>query len=322
MEAAKFMILSAANAGVHGVKFQSYKAETLASKISPSYWDTNEEATTSQYELFKKYDSFGAKEYAEISGFCKQIGIEFCSTPFDFESADYLYNMMSVYKISSSDLNNLPFVEYIAKKNKPIFISAGASNEDEVDEAIALIRKYNDCPLAVLHCVLEYPTPYAHANLKKIDSYKKKYPDLLIGYSDHTKPDQCYDVIKTAYSLGAVLIEKHFTIDKTLIGNDHYHAMDSADARAILEGLEFVKTLCGAGDLKCLASETVARKNARRSIVAARDIQQGERLCRDMISCKRPGTGISPQYLEQVIGKEATQFIASDTILQYEMLKM
>ena len=122
LEAAKFMILSARNVGIHAVKFQTYKAETLASKYSPSYWDTKEEPTTSQYELFKKFDTFGESEYRIISSFCEKIGIEFCSTPFDFESADYLESLMNVYKISSSDLTNIPFITYIAKKGKPILL--------------------------------------------------------------------------------------------------------------------------------------------------------------------------------------------------------
>ena len=126
IEAAKFMIMAAANAGVHGVKFQSYKAGTLAAKDSPYYWDITEEPTISQYELFKKFDKFGEAEYQELADFCNKIGVEFCSTPFDTDSADYLNTMMNVYKISSSDLTNIPFIEYMARKNKPIFLSVGA----------------------------------------------------------------------------------------------------------------------------------------------------------------------------------------------------
>ena len=234
MDAAKLMIKEAAEAGIDAVKFQTYKAETLAAKDSPYYWDIKEEPTKSQKELFKKFDSFGYKEYKELSNYAKEIGIEFLSTAFDFESADYLDELMDVYKISSSDLSNLPFIEYQAKKNKPILLSIGASNEDEIDRAIGCIRKYNNKPLVLLHCVLEYPTPYEHANLNKIVSLKKKFEDdnsIIIGYSDHTKPDECYDVQKTAYNLGAVVIEKHYTLDKTLKGNDHYHAMDPSDAK-------------------------------------------------------------------------------------------
>lgn len=172
MEAAKLMIKEAKDAGIHAVKFQTYKADTLAAKDSPSYWDTTEETTTSQHELFQKFDQFGEKEYQELKDYSDEIGIEFLSTAFDIESADYLDKMMDVYKVSSSDMNNLPFVEYQAKKNKPMLISVGAANEDEIDRMIATVRKVNNQPLCILHCVLEYPTPYEHANLNKIVSLK------------------------------------------------------------------------------------------------------------------------------------------------------
>ena len=319
MDAAKHMILEAKKAGIHAVKFQTYKAETLAAKNSPSYWDTTEESTTSQFELFKKFDSFGKDEYAELFRYSEEVGIEFLSTPFDIESADYLYDMMNVYKISSSDLNNLPFVEYMAKKGKPILLSIGASNEDEIEKTVDVIREYNSQPLCLLHCVLEYPTPYEHANLNKIVSLKEKYPDLIIGYSDHTKPDVCADVIKTAYNLGAVVVEKHFTLDKTLVGNDHYHAMDTEDAKKIVDGISFIDMVRGSSQLSCLESESAARQNARRSLVSACEIPKGSVITREMLTFKRPGSGLSPIYLDEIIGKRAAVDIEDDTILQIEM---
>ena len=320
MDAAKFMVLSAKNAGIHAVKFQTYKAETLASRYSPSYWDLSEEPTTSQYELFKKFDAFGEPEYQELSAFCQQIGIEFCSTPFDFASADYLAPLMHFYKVSSSDLSNLPFIAYIAQKGKSIALSVGASNLDEIQAAVATIRKYNNQPLALLHCVLEYPTPYAHANLAKITALKKAFPQAIIGYSDHTKPDAAYDVIKAAYLLGADIVEKHFTVDKTLQGNDHYHAMDAHDAQQILAAIEELQTLKGSAELAALPSEATARANARRSIVAAEDIPQGTVLTEQMLTYKRPGTGIAPGRLNELLGQKAKRDIAKDEILQWEML--
>lgn len=321
MEAAKFMVLSAHNSGIHAVKFQTYKAETLASKYSPSYWDTTEEPTSSQYELFKKFDAFGEKEYRELSDFCERIGIEFCSTPFDFESADYLDSTMNIYKISSSDLSNLPFVEYIAKKNKPILLSVGASNLDEIHQAVKTIRKYNQEELALLHCVLEYPTPYEHANLNKISSLKGEFPNLHIGYSDHTKPDISYDVIKTAYLLGANVIEKHFTVDKNLIGNDHYHAMDDSDAKKILAEIDFIQKIQGKSEIKYLDSEKKARENARRSIVTCVDIPQGVTITREMLTFKRPGIGITPAEIEKVIGRETKKMLERDAILLWEDIR-
>lgn len=321
MEAAKLMVKEAKDSGIHAVKFQSYKADTLAAKDSPSYWDTNEEATTSQFELFKKFDSFSFTEYKELADFSSEIGIEFLSTAFDIESADYLYELMDVYKISSSDLTNLPFVEYQAKKGKSILLSIGASSELEIDRTIDVIKKNNDQPIVLLHCVLEYPTPFEHANLNRIVSLKEKYPDLIIGYSDHTKPDYHVDVVKTAYNLGALVVEKHFTLDKSLPGNDHYHAMDPEDAKKIVNGINFINSIRGSYDIKFLETEITSRQNARRSLVANCKIKKGEEITREMLTFKRPGTGISPSEIESIIGKVVIKDIAEDTILKYEMLE-
>jgi len=265
--------------------------------------------------------SFSYNEYKELAEYCNELGIEFLSTAFDIESADYLNELMNVYKISSSDLNNLPFVEYQAKKGKPILLSVGASNEEEIDKTIHTIRKYNNEPIVLLHCVLEYPTPYEHANLNKIVSLKNKYQDLLIGYSDHTKPDEDADIIKTAYNLGAVVVEKHFTLDKTLPGNDHYHAMSPEDAKKIIKGIEFIEKIRGSYEIKCLETELAARKNARRSLVTACDIKKGDKITKDKLTFKRPGTGISPTDIMSVIGKVALSDISDDTILKYDMIE-
>lgn len=321
MEAAKLMCLEARNAGVHAVKFQSYKAETLAAAVSPSYWDKSEEPTTSQRELFKKYDSFGMAEYCEIAEYCAEIGVDFFSTAFDFESADYLEPLMDVYKISSSDLTNHPFIEYQAQKGKPVIMSVGAGDLDEMRAAVAVVRKVSDAPIVLCHCVLEYPTPYADANLRRIKTLREEFPNLIIGYSDHCKPDECYDVIKAAYVLGAHVIEKHFTLDKTLAGNDHYHAMDPDDVHKIKAGVEFVETILGSGELGFSETEATARVNARRSIVSAVDMPAGTMITKKMLTFKRPGTGISPQEMMAVVGRETAVAIPNDTTITWEMLK-
>lgn len=321
MDAAKLMVKEAKDAGVHAVKFQTYKANTLAAKESPSYWDTSEESTASQFELFKKFDSFSYNEYKELSEYCNKLGVEFLSTAFDIESADYLFDLMKVYKISSSDLNNLPFVEYQAKKGKPILLSTGASNEEEIDRTIKVIRKYNNQPVVLLHCVLEYPTPFGHANLNRIVTLKNKYPNIIIGYSDHTKPDEDADIIKTAYNLGALVIEKHFTLDKNLPGNDHYHAMDPGDVRKIVKGIDFINKIRGSYEIKCLDTELTSRQNARRSLVAVCDIKKDNIITKEMLTFKRPGTGIPPSEIKNVIGKTAKVDICEDTILKYSMIE-
>ncbi len=320
MDAAKLMVKKAKEAGIHAVKFQTYKAETLAAKESPYYWDITEEPTRSQYELFKKFDAFGEAEYRELYEYCEEIGIEFLSTPFDVASADYLCDMMNVYKISSSDLSNLPFIAYMAKKNKPIMLSIGASELEEIEAAVATIRKYNDKKLILMHCVLEYPTPLEHTNLNKIVSLKEHFPDAYIGYSDHTKPTPEFEVAQTAYNLGATVLEKHYTLDKTLKGNDHYHAMDPDDAREILRRIDHINMLRGTYALSCLESEQKARKNARRSLVADTDIPAGTVITEEMLTFKRPNSGISPADIGTVIGKKAANDIAADTVLQWDML--
>ncbi len=321
MEAAKLMIREAKEAGIHAVKFQTYKADTLAAKESPSYWDRSEEPTASQYELFRKFDSFGEAEYRELKEYADEVGTEFLSTAFDVESADYLNDLMNVYKISSSDLSNIPFIEYQAKKEKPILLSVGASDLNEIERAVDAIRSVNDKELILLHCVLEYPTPEEDANLLKIKTLKQQFPDCYIGYSDHTKPTPDQDILKTAYNLGAQVIEKHFTLDKTLKGNDHYHAMDPEDARQILKAIERMDLIRGKGELVSLETESAARANARRSLVAACDIAEGEEITREKLTFKRPASGISPADEELVLGKAAACAIPEDTILKPEMVK-
>ncbi len=319
LDAAKRMCLEALRAGADAVKFQTYKADKIASVFSPSYWDTNEEPTRSQYELFQKYDSFGEKEYHELASYCEAAGILFLSTPFDFECADYLDPFMDYYKISSSDITNLPFIRHINAKKKPILLSTGASTEQELDIAVNEILQSGN-RLILMHCVLEYPTPEGHANLGRITALKNKYPDIEIGYSDHTKPLHCYDVLKAAYLLGARVIEKHFTLDKTLPGNDHYHAMDPHDLAQIKSCLEYLKTVVGAGGLSFQESERPARKNARRSIVLTHSLAANTVITEKDITYKRPGSGISPSEYEQIIGKRVKQEMPADSVLQWSDL--
>lgn len=321
MEAAKLMVKEAKDAGCGAVKFQSYKADTIASKNSPAYWDMNEEPTTSQYELFKKFDSFGKDEYEEIAEYCESIGIMFLSTPFDFYSVDYLDSFMDVYKISSSDLTNIPFIKAIARKNKPIIISTGASTTKEISDAIKTIEDEENRDIGVMHCVLSYPTAFEDANLLMIKNLKNLYPEYDIGYSDHTKPDSGMLVLTTAYLYGANILEKHFTLDKTLQGNDHYHAMDPDDVRTFFRNIEFIKTINGQYDKVPLECEAAARMQARRSIIANRDIDVGKVITVDDLTFKRPGTGISPNELDNVIGREVKKFIKEDDLLDYDMLK-
>lgn len=203
LNAAKLYIAKAAEAGVDCAKFQSYKAKTIVSKNSPAYWDLTKEPTRTQYELFLKHDSFGEKEYFELSEYAHRKGMDFTSTPFDYAAVDYLEKIVDFYKISSSDLSNLPFVRYIGKKGKPVYISVGASYLSEVDEALRVLKESGCKNIVVLHCVLSYPTIPENANLRVIETLKKDFPHVRIGYSDHVAPDDTMMTLSTAYLLGA-----------------------------------------------------------------------------------------------------------------------
>ena len=318
MVLAKRLIDEAKEGGAHAVKFQTYKAETLASKNSPAYWDLTKEPTESQFELFKKHDSFWKSEMQELKDYCDEVGLEFMSTPFDTESAEFLNDMMDVFKISSSDITNKPFIEYICGFGKPILLSTGASDLDEIKDAVEWIRPFN-IPLALLHCVLNYPTPDKNASLGMITSLINEFPDNIIGYSDHTLPKDM-KVCEIATLLGSVILEKHFTHDKTLPGNDHYHAMDKDDLRLFNDNLEKSFDILGGFKVEALDDEKKSRLNARRSLVAARDIPKGKIIEKSDLTFKRPAHGISPKYIDDVVGKEAKVDILEDDIILKDLI--
>ena len=316
MELAKRLVDEAKEGGADAVKFQTYKADTIASKNSPAYWDTTKEPTLSQHELFTKHQGFWYDEMKELKEYCDAVDIEFMSTPFDVESATFLNDMMDVYKISSSDLTNKPFIEYMCSFGKPIILSTGASSLSEVQEAVSWIEKFGN-PLALLHCVLNYPTPDKNANLGMIMDLKAKFPDKIIGYSDHTLPNDM-KVCEIATLLGSVIIEKHFTHDKTLPGNDHYHAMDKEDLKAFRNNLERTFDVLGGFKLIALEDEAISRREARRSLVASRNIPKGKIIEKEDLTFKRPAHGVSPKYIDDIVGKVAAFDINEDDIIQWK----
>lgn len=320
LDAAKLMITKAKEGGAHAVKFQSYKAETLAAKCSPVYWDTSRETETNQYDLFKKYDKFGEKEYLELNDFSIKKEIVFMSTPFDLESVEYLNKVVEVFKISSSDITNLPFISFIAKKGKPIFLSTGASTVEEITEAITAIEREKNKKIVLLHCILNYPVLYPDANLIRIQFLRHEFPEYLIGYSDHTLPDKNMQVLLTAVIMGACVIEKHFTLDKSIPGNDHYHAMGTDDLIALKEKIGFFRTIRGNTD-SYMPTETSSRKYARRSIVAKVRIPMGTLITPEIIECKRPGTGISPKEFKKIIGKKTISDIGEDELISWDKIR-
>lgn len=317
LDKAYLLIDEAKEGGADAIKFQTYKASKIASKNSPSYWDLKKEKTSSQYQLFSKYDKFWKKDFEKLKKRCDELEIEFMSTPFDIVSAKFLNDLMRVFKISSSDLNNTPFIEFICNFQKPVILSTGASTSNEIENSVKLIETYG-CEVAILHCVLSYPTKLADANLGIISYLKKKFPKNVIGYSDHTSPN--VDVLSTAYLLGAQIIEKHFTFNKLLPGNDHYHSMDKSDLIKLKKKLIKIKKIIGENKRVILPAEEMSRLNARRSIVANKKIKKNQVITINDLTWKRPGTGIPPNNINLIINKKAKVDISADSIITWDMI--
>ena len=314
---AKQLILKAKQAGADAAKFQSYKAELITSKNSPSYWDTSKEKTKNQFNLFKKYDLFNETDYIKLYKYCKSLKIDFASTPFDHDAVDMLDPLVPYFKISSSDITNYPLLEKIASKKKPVLLSTGASSLNEIQSAIKLLKFYKCKEIVVMHCILSYPAKNENANLGMITDLKAKFPQNLIGYSDHTLPDKEMTNMCMSYVLGAKILEKHFTLDKKKKGNDHYHSMDYQDLKNLRKRVSKAKEIIGQKEKKCIKIETNSRKFARRSLVIKCDIIKNTKIKKKHLICKRPGTGISPIDLKKILGKKVKRNLKEDHILKW-----
>jgi sialic acid synthase SpsE len=320
-DAAKLCIKEAKEAGANAAKFQTYTAEKIASKISPGYWDFSEESTRSQFDLFKKFKILSQLEWEQLSIYCKNIGIEFMSTAFDLDSVDILQNLQNYWKISSSDITNFPLIEKIAKQKGKILLSTGASSIEDIRNAINVISKYNN-DIVIMHCILNYPTPNDNANLNMILDIKKNFPNYELGYSDHTRPDANMLITTTAYLYGAKYIEKHFTLDKSIKGNDHYHSMDPIDLKILKDNYELLQIITGSDKKICIESEKKSQNNARRSIYTACKLNRNDILTETNLICKRPFVGgISSSKFNSLIGKKINKDVDDDYQIQLEDLE-
>ena len=326
---AKKMIFLAKKGGADAAKFQTYKAELITSKFAKGQWDTKKEKTKSQFQLFKKYDLFEKKHYQELSDYCKKIKIEFMSTPFDIEAVDMLDKLVRLYKVSSSDITNFPLLKKIASKNKPVILSTGASTIKEINQALICLKKNKCKNIVLLHCILNYPTNDKDANLNMITSLKNKFPNNLIGYSDHTLG---IEVSLAAVSIGAKIIEKHFTLNKNFKGPDHKASLDVNELKVMIKSirsgtvvnnamkkfkdeLDYLQIIVGKKEKTFLKSEKKSRKFARRSIVAKNFIKKNQLIKLSDLICKRPGTGLEPSKLNFIIGKKAKRNLVEDQII-------
>jgi len=319
---AKKLIDLAKLGGADAVKFQTYKAENLAIQKSRYYWDIKKEKEKTQFSLFKKFDKFEKKDFIKLAKYSQTKKIVFLSTPFDFNSVDFLNPLMPFFKVASADITNFPLLEKIASKKKPILLSTGASNVSEINKAYNFLKEKKCKNIAIMHCVLSYPTKNNDANLSMIQYLKKKFPYCEVGYSDHTIPDKNMLTLTSAYLLGANIIEKHFTDNKKKKGNDHYHSMDFKDLKYFKNILNQISILKGSLNKKAvLQCEKKSRKFARRSIVAKIDLKKNIILRNIHLDYKRPGLGISPANYKKILGMRTRKKIKYDQIIKFKDLK-
>lgn len=310
LELAKKMALEAKKAGADIVKYQTAVPELVISKFAEKaeYQKKQTGAGESQLDMVKKIH-FGFEGHRELKEYCDSIGIMYLSTPFDLPSIDFLESMdPPFYKVPSGEITNLPYLEKIAAIGKPVVLSTGMCEMDEVKAALAVLKN-GGCPkVTLLHCNTEYPTPYPDANLRAMADLAAE-TGCEVGFSDHTLGIEC-DI--AAVALGACVIEKHFTLDKTMEGPDHKASLEPDELAAMVRAIRNVEAALGTGKKQVSASEGKNRPIARKSIVAARPIKAGEVLDETNLTTKRPGDGISPMRWHEVIGTVAKRDFEED----------
>jgi N,N'-diacetyllegionaminate synthase len=312
---AEKLIDAAADAGADAVKFQSFRADHLLIPSRDRYAQQTEGAE-SAYQMLRRCE-LSWEDQERLKKHADARSILFMSTPFDEESADFLDSLdVPVFKIASSDITHVPLLRHVASKGKPVFLSTGMSFLSEVADAIWTLRSAGAKEILLMHCVSTYPALPQHMNLRALQTLQS-YFELPVGLSDHSE-GILLSLVSVA--LGAVVIEKHFTIDKSAPGPDHKASMDPADLKMLIKSLRDVEASMGDGRKRPSDIEEESRLFSRRSIVAAADIRAQEQIADWMLAFKRPGSGLEPRYYEKVIGMTARRNIGKDTILQWEDL--
>jgi N-acetylneuraminate synthase/N,N'-diacetyllegionaminate synthase len=316
---ARRLVVEAAAAGADAVKFQTFRAADLVTREAPkaAYQRETTGGDGGQREMLARLE-LPAEAFAALRDESARRGLVFFSSPFDEASVDVLAALgVALFKIPSGEITNLGYLRHVAAKRRPIILSTGMSTLDEIGTAVDVIRRAGDPPLALLQCVSAYPAPAEETNLRAMDTLRDRFA-CPVGLSDHTTG---IEVAIAAVARGAAIIEKHFTVDKTLPGPDHRASLDPAEFAALVRSVRRVETALGDGDKRPMPSETDTRRVARKSLVAARPIARGEKISREMIAIKRPGTGISPADLERAIGRTAARALAADEVIEWAALE-
>lgn len=312
VETAKQMIDAAKACGCDCVKFQSWSSDTL---YADEYYKSNPIA-----KRFVTKFSLSPEQLLELSLYCKEVGIDFSSTPYSNAEVDFLAEQTDApfIKIASMEINHPAFLKYIGKKNIPIVLSTGMSTIDEIRNAVRAIESTGNRQLCILHCVSVYPAPAEIINLNNMVMLQEEFPEYTVGYSDHTIGSE---VAAASVALGAAIIEKHFTLDNKKMGMDNNMATEPEEMKQLVTACHNVYRAMGTRDRVLLDGEEEQRLKMRRSLVTARALHAGETITEADIEAKRPGNGISPEHLEDIVGKTVLTDIPKGYLVKYEYLK-
>lgn len=314
LELAMRMADVAKEAGADIVKYQTAVPELVISRYAPKarYQEESTGSGESQLEMVKKLH-FGFEEHRKLKEYCDKIGIKYLSTPFDMDSIDFLSGLdMPVWKIPSGEVTNLPYLEKVARLHRPVLMSTGMCEKDEIKAALDVLYRGGTEDVTVLHCNTEYPTPLKDANVRAMLDIQRTF-GTKVGYSDHTLGLRAP---LAAVALGATVLEKHFTLDRNMEGPDHAASMDPAELRALVKAVRETEIALGDGIKKVTESEGKNRRAARKSIVAKIPIKKGEVFTEENLTVKRPGSGVSPMLWHQVLGKKAVKDFETDELIE------
>lgn len=307
------LVDAAKAAGVDCIKFQTFKSKNLVSHTAQkAEYQKVTTGDSSQQDMLKKLE-LSYDEFIALKEYCDKVGITFLSTPFDFDSIDFLNSIdMPFWKIPSGEVTNLPYLLALAKTGKPVVMSTGMCEMTEIEAAINVLKENGTKEIKLLHCNTEYPTPFEDVNLKAMQTMRDAF-GLEVGYSDHTKG---IEVPVAAVALGATVIEKHFTLDRNMEGPDHKASLEPDELAAMVSSIRHIEKALGTGDKTPSPSEQKNITVARKSIVAKKDIKAGDELTVENITVKRPGTGISPMKWFDVLGTKAIRDFAEDELIE------
>jgi N,N'-diacetyllegionaminate synthase len=306
------LVDAAKEAGVDCIKFQTFKAKNLVSNnAQKAEYQKKNTDDGSQKDMLKKLE-LSFKQFLELKQYSDEVGICFLSTPFDFESIDFLDSIdMPFWKIPSGEVTNLPYLIALAKTDKPVIMSTGMCDMSEIKAAIDVLSDNGTKEIKLLHCNTEYPTPFEDVNLLAMQTMRDKF-GLEVGYSDHTKG---IEVPVAAVALGATVIEKHFTLDRNMEGPDHKASLEPDELKEMVSNIRHIEQALGTGDKTPSPSELKNKAVARKSIVAKQKIRKGDILTETNITVKRPGTGISPMSWFDVLGTKAVKDFEEDEMI-------